>query len=233
MKLSIVIPVFNEKNTIQELLKKVDSVDFGDTQKEIIIVDDGSTDGTKEILKSLAGRFKVFFHEKNSGKGMALRTGFNNATGEIIVVQDADLEYDPNDLKVLLDKMKEPEVLVVYGSRRFNRNYHYFEGRYSGHVYAVGGIFLTWLTNLLYGINISDEPTCYKMFRANLLLDLDLKCKRFEFCPEVTAKVAKRGIKIHEVPISYYPRHKNEGKKIKIRDGIEAIITLLKYKFKR
>ncbi len=229
MKLSIVIPVFNEKSTIAEILKRIEAVDL-EMEKEIIIVDDFSTDGTRDILKKLdAGRYKIIFQEKNQGKGMALRTGFKEATGDFTVVQDADLEYDPNDFKILLNKILKENLQVVYGSRRLNRSY--FHERHSGHLFALGGIFLTWLTNFLYGTKITDEPTCYKMFRTDLLKSIDLDCVRFEFCPEITAKIAKRGIEIKEVPISYFPRHKNEGKKINWKDGLEAVITLLKYRF--
>jgi len=228
-KLSIVIPVYNEKGTILEILAKVKQADIGSAEKEIIIVDDFSTDGTREILTALDSQYKIIYHEKNRGKGMALRTGFKYATGDWAVVQDADLEYDPNDFKQMIEKISAPGVDVVYGSRRLNHNY--FNGRHSGHIFAVGGIFLTWLTNLLYGIKITDEPTCYKMFKIDLLKSIDLKCERFEFCPEATAKIAKQGIKIHEVPIKYYPRHKSEGKKINWRDGVEAICTLIKYRF--
>ncbi|MBU2219908.1 glycosyltransferase family 2 protein [Patescibacteria group bacterium] len=232
MKLSIIIPVFNEKNTVAEILKRIEAADLG-VDKEIIIVDDFSTDGTREILKSYEKKYRVLYHEKNQGKGRALRSGFTQASGDWAVVQDADLEYDPNDFKIMLEKARETGAAVIYGSRLFDRKYHYFEGRYSGHIYALGGIFLTWLTNFLYGTKITDEPTCYKMIKMNLLKSIDLECERFEFCPEITAKIAKRGIKIEEVPINYYPRHKNEGKKINWKDGIEAIWTLLKYKFKK
>ncbi|MEK7160401.1 MAG: glycosyltransferase family 2 protein, partial [Patescibacteria group bacterium] len=206
-----------------------EAADLG-VEKEIIIVDDFSIDGTREILKAYESKYQVIYHERNQGKGRALRTGFERASGEIIVVQDADLEYDPNDFRIMLEKIMEPGVQVVYGSRVRHENY--FKIRKSGHVFALGGFFLTWLTNFLYGVKITDEPTCYKMFRANLLPDLNLKCERFEFCPEITAKIAKKGIKIHEVLISYNPRHKDEGKKINWKDGIEAIWTLLKYRFK-
>jgi len=228
MKLSIVVPVFNEKNTIAEILKRVEAADLG-VEKEIIIVDDFSTDGTREIIKLYEDKYKVLYHEKNYGKGRALRTGFAVASGDIIVIQDADLEYDPNDFKIMLAKMAASNAQVVYGSRRLARSY--LKSRHSGHIFALGGITLTWLANLLYGIKITDEPTCYKMFRADLLKSLDLKCEHFEFCPEVTAKIAKRGVPIYEVPINYYPRHKNEGKKINWQDFIEAVWTLLKYKF--
>ncbi len=230
MKLSIIIPVFNEKNTVAEILKKIETADLG-VEKEIIIVDDFSTDGTREILKTAENKFKVFYHDRNYGKGMALRTGFKEMTGDLAVIQDADLEYDPNDFKILLNKIVDEDLQVVYGSRRLNRSY--LKGRHSGHLFAIGGILLTWLTNFLYGTNITDEPTCYKMFRTDLLKNIDLKCVRFEFCPEITAKIAKQGIKIQEVPISYYPRRKNEGKKINWKDALEAVWTLLKYRFKK
>ncbi len=231
MKLSIVIPVFNEKNTIGQIIEKIQNTNFGETSKEVIIVDDFSSDGTREILKNYENKYKILYHEKNRGKGWALRTGLASATGEITVIQDADLEYDPNDFKAMLVKMAESGALVVYGSRRLNHSY--FKRRHSGHIFALGGILLTWLANLLYKTGITDEPTCYKMFKTDLLKSFDLECERFEFCPEVTAKTAKRGIKIHEVPINYYPRHKNEGKKISWRDFFEAVWTLLKYKFKK
>ena len=231
MKLSIIIPVFNERETILELLNKVESADLGEAAKEIIIVEDCSTDGTRELLAGMEAKHKIIYHDKNYGKGRALRTGFALAAGEIIVVQDADLEYDPNDFKPMLAKMAEPGAQVVYGSRVGHENY--FKIRKSGHVFALGGLFLTWLVNFLYGTKITDEPTCYKMFKAELLPALNLKCERFEFCPEFTAKVAKKGIKIHEVPISYNPRRKNEGKKIKFKDGLEAIAVLIKNRFKR
>jgi len=230
MKLSIVIPVFNEKNTVAEILTKVETANLG-VEKEIIIVDDFSTDGTREILKNYESRYTIIYHDKNCGKGRALRTGFSVITGDVVVVQDADLEYNPNDFKLMLAKMAETGGQVVYGSRRLAHSY--FKSRHSGHIFAVGGIALTWLTNLLYNTKLTDEPTCYKMFRTDLLKNIDLECERFEFCPEITAKIAKRGIKITEVPINYYPRHKNEGKKINWKDGIEAIWTLLKYRFKK
>lgn len=230
MKLSIIITVYNEKNTIREIVKKVESVDLGQVEKEIIIVDDFSSDGTRDILATLEQKnLIIIYHEKNYGKGRALRSGFSNATGDWVVPQDADLEYDPQDLKALVDKISETGVAVVYGSRV--RHDNYFKIRKSGHIFALGGFFLTWLTNFLYGTKITDEPTCYKMFRRDFLPALDLQCERFEFCPEITAKIARKKIKIYEVPINYYPRHKNEGKKIKWRDGLKAVITLLKYRF--
>jgi glycosyltransferase involved in cell wall biosynthesis len=229
-KLSIIIPVFNEKNTIAEILEKIEAIDLG-MGKEIVIIDDFSTDGTRESLGSYESKYKIIYHEKNHGKGRALRTGLANVTGDIVVVQDADLEYDPKDFKIMLAEMLSNDAQVVYGSRRLQHSY--LKSRHSGHIFALGGILLTWITNLLYRTGITDEPTCYKMFKTDLLKSFNLECERFEFCPEVTAKTAKRGIKIHEVPINYYPRHKNEGKKINWQDFIEAVWTLLKYKFKK
>lgn len=229
-KLSIIIPVYNEKETILKILEKVRNVDLGQVEKEIIVVDDFSTDGTRQILESLQNQYKVIFHDKNCGKGRAIRTALEQATGDWSVIQDADLEYDPNDIKLILNKIMEPGVLVVYGSRRLHKSY--FQERHSGFIYAIGGIFITFLTNLLYNTKITDEAICYKMVKTDLLRGLDLQCERFEFCPEVTAKIARRKIKIYEVPVSYNPRHKDEGKKINWKDGLEAIWTLVKYRLK-
>lgn len=230
MKLSIIVPVFNEKNTIIQILEKLEKLELG-AEKEIIVVDDFSIDGTREILRSRPGGYRVFFHDKNYGKGWAIRTGLAEATGDYVVIQDADLEYEPNDFKKMLNLITAAGGQVVYGSRRLQHSY--LRSRHSGHIFAFGGIFLTWLTNLLYQTEITDEPTCYKMFKTDLLKGLGLECQGFEFCPEATAKIAKRKIKIYEVPINYYPRHKNDGKKINWRDAVIAVWTLLKYKFKK
>ncbi len=226
-KLSIIIPVYNERGTILKILDKINKVDLG-MEKEIIIIDDNSVDGTRELLTAWGDKYKILFQPRNLGKGRAIRTGLAEVSGDLVVIQDADLEYDPEDIKLLLAKMREKQAQVVYGSRRLKKSNHY--EHYSSLAFAAGGIFVTWLTNLLYGINITDEPTCYKMFRTGLLKSLNLECERFEFCPEVTAKIARQKIKIYEVPINYYPRHKNEGKKINWRDGAEAIWTLIKYR---
>ncbi|HEY3374552.1 MAG TPA: glycosyltransferase family 2 protein [Candidatus Aquicultor sp.] len=226
MKLSVIIPCYNEKGTISELLAKVQAVDI---DKEIIVIDDGSTDSTRDILASIpqSSDITVIYHEKNKGKGAAIRTGIVHATGDLIIIQDADLEYDPNDYHALIGPfLNGSGVRVVYGSRLLKNN-----GR-SYWRYFLGGKVVTLVTNLLYRTHITDEPTCYKVFRSDVLKSMDLKCNRFEFCPEVTAKVAKRQIKIHEVPIAYYPRKLEEGKKIGWRDGVEAITTLLKYRFR-
>ena len=230
MKLSIIIPVFNEKDTILKLLKKVGSVIL---QKEIIIVDDGSFDGTKEILKTEAvyrmldtsqNQIKIVCHEKNMGKGMAIRTGLKHVTGDIVIIQDADLEYDPEDYVKLIDPILQKKADIVYGSRILGKNKKSYWSFY------LGGRVLSFFTNLLYGSHITDEPTCYKVFRSDVINSTRLVCKRFEFCPEITAKLLKKGHKIYEVPIHYYPRSISNGKKIRFRDAIEAFWVLIKYR---
>ncbi len=228
-KISIVIPAFNEEKTIESILDRLESVDFGDIQKEIIIVDDGSKDGTALILKKYQDKYKVIRHQINSGKGAAVRAGFKEASGDFIVVQDADLEYDPKDIKRMVDYAREKKADVVYGSRRLGdlktKNLK------AGWFYHLGGRFLTIFTNLLYGIKITDEPTCYKMISRDVLKKINLRSTGFEFCPEITAKIARQRIPIYEIPISYIPRSKKEGKKIKFKDGLIAIWTLIRYRF--
>lgn len=228
MKLSILIPVYNEKNTINTILEKITNLDLGFVEKEIVIIDDCSTDGTREIIQSLGGRYKVLYHEKNQGKGAAIRTGLKEVTGEYVVVQDADLEYDPQDLRTMIQKMIEDNLRVLYGSRRLNRE----NRQHSGLQYYLGGWFLTLITNILYQQKLTDEPTCYKMFKTDFIKSMPLVCRRFEFCPEVTALAALRGEKIQEIPISYYPRHKSEGKKINWQDAVTAVRVLVLYKLK-
>lgn len=226
--LSIIIPVYNEEKSIKKIIALVKKVDLShlNTIKEIIVVDDGSKDNTVSVLKTVKG-IKLVMHAKNQGKGAAIRTGIKYATGDIILIQDADLEYDPEDYPALIKPILDGKARVVYGSRRLLKA----NKQHSGLSFFIGGVTLTWITNLLYGLRITDEPTCYKVFEANVLKNIPLKCKRFEFCPEVTAKVAKRKIRIYEVPIRYYPRSAKEGKKIKWKDGVEAIWALLKYRF--
>ena len=228
-KLSIIIPAYNEENNIQELLTKVINVPlerYG-ISKEIIVIDDGSNDSTTEIVKKFKS-IKLIQLNKNIGKGYAVRTGIKNATGEIILIQDADLEYDPNEYYSLINPIINKQAKVVYGSRRLKES----NRKYSSLSFFIGGIGLTMLTNILYpNLQITDEPTCYKVFRSDIIKNIPLKCKRFEFCPEVTAKIGKKRIKIHEVPISYFPRSVENGKKIRWKDGIEAVWTLLKYRF--
>ncbi|MDD5031561.1 MAG: glycosyltransferase family 2 protein [Patescibacteria group bacterium] len=221
MKLSVIIPVYNEINTIAEIIERVGKVPV---EKEIIVVDDGSTDGTDKKIDGLPG-IKTLKHESNLGKGAAIRTGLALASGELVIIQDADLEYDPDDYLKLMAPIKEGLADAVYGSRNLGNN------KPGTMTYKWGGIFLSHLANFLYGLKITDEATCYKLFKTDILKSLNLKCRRFEFCPEVTAKLAKRGYKIKEIPISYSPRSFSEGKKIKWTDGLSAIFTLIKLRF--
>jgi len=225
-KLSIIIPAYNESKTIRAILNKVKRAPLRGVKKEIIVVDDASTDGTTELLKkNKYGSIKILHHNKNMGKGAAIRTGLRHATGDIVLIQDADLEYDPNDYQKLIAPIIKGKADVVYGSRLLGQ-----KSKYSKFAYYAAGRSLTMLTNLLYGINITDEPCGYKVFKASIIKNIPLKCKRFEFCPEITAKVSKRHIKIFEVPASYMPRSREEGKKIKFKDWLEAVYTLVKYR---
>jgi len=223
VKLTVVIPVYNEKETIQTIVHRVQAVPI---DKEIIIVDDDSTDGTKEVLKQLqAEGVKVLYHERNMGKGAALRTGFQHVTGDLAIVQDADLEYDPQDYLKLLQPILEGNADVVYGSRFSGQNQNMMS------LHRFGNQFLTFVTNVLYGTSITDMETCYKLFRAPLLKDIKIECDRFNFEPEITAKILRRKLKIVEIPISYSARKFSEGKKITWRDGFSAVWTLFKYRF--
>jgi dolichol-phosphate mannosyltransferase len=226
-KLSVIVPTYNEAATIEALLKRV--LDTG-LDLEVVVVDDGSSDETPEILRRFESdpRVVVVTQGKNSGKGSAIRAGIGSVTGDVVIIQDADLEYDPNDYRAILREFDDPEVSVVYGSRRLMKS-----NPMSSLSFFLGGVTLTWITNLLYGTRITDEPTCYKAFRTELLRGLPLQCRGFEFCPEVTAMVAKRGIRIKEVPIHYHPRLKSEGKKIRARHWFEAVGTLLKHRFRK
>lgn len=230
--LSIIIPAYNEEKTIAELLQRVLDADLGEgIDRELIVVNDCSTDSTGRIVQSFIAAhpqapITYLVHDRNQGKGMAVRTGIQAVTGDYVVMQDADLELDPNDFARMLPHLLSGQYRVVYGSRFLaEENSHtYFS-------YQLGGKFLSVMTNLLYDQRITDEPTCYKMFDAGLLKSIPLDCKGFEFCPEVTAKVSRLGYKIKEVPIRYYPRSIEEGKKLRLRDGLKAIGTLLKYRF--
>jgi len=224
MKLSVIMPVYNEEATIQEILKQVRAVGAVD---EIIIVDDGSTDQTRELLKPEENQpgTIVIYQARNQGKGAAVRTGIDRAAGDIILIQDADLEYDPRDYPMLIRPIVEGRVKVVYGSR--------FLGPRKAMMFwhMLGNRLLTLLTNVLYNAILSDMETCYKVFRADVIKGIPLRSKRFEFEPEITAKVLKRGHRIFEVPISYYGREYDEGKKITWREGPKAMWTLIKYRF--
>ncbi len=225
MKLvSIVIPVYNEVRTINTLLSQVFTAKLEDWSCEVIVVDDGSTDGTKDKLQAWRKRCQVIFQPFNKGKGAALREGFKRARGEIILIQDADLEYNPSDYMTLLNPFNNPSVQVVYGSR--------FLGPHLStmFLYALGNKFVTFVTNLLYNSNITDMETGYKVFRRNILDKIQIKAMRFNFEPEFTAKILKAGIQIYEVPISYYGRKFAEGKKLTWKDGVAALWTIIKYR---
>ena len=226
MKVSVVIPVYNEVSTIREIVVRVQAVDLN---KEIIIVDDGSTDGTRELLQKITlshENVRVLYHDRNQGKGAALRTGFEAVTGDIVIIQDADLEYDPREYPVLLEPILDGRADIVYGSRflggphRVLFFWHY-----------LGNKFLTLLSNALTNLNLTDMETCYKVFRREVLSDIQLKSNRFGFEPEFTAKIAKKEFRIYETSISYSGRTYVEGKKIGWKDGVKAIFSILWFRF--
>ena len=224
MQVSVIIPCFNEKDTISAIIEKVENATV--FIKEIIIVDDLSTDGTREILEKINNPIiKILFHQKNQGKGAALRTGFSKVSGDICIIQDADLEYDPSEYPKLIKPIIDNKADVVFGSR--------FKGDAAHRVvyfwHRVGNGFLTLLSNLFTDINLSDMETCYKVFRKDIIHSIKIKENRFGFEPEITAKVAKMNLRIYEVGISYYGRTYAEGKKITWRDGIRAIYCIIKY----
>jgi glycosyltransferase involved in cell wall biosynthesis len=223
MRVSIIMPVYNEKATLLDILKRVEDVPL---DKEIIIVDDGSTDGSREILQSLdPARAAVIIHERNAGKGAAIRSALPHCTGDIITIQDADLEYEPGDLLRLIRPIETGKAAVVYGSRFTGERRNMFFWHW------VGNQFLTLMTNILYDTTLSDMETCYKMFRADIIKGLNLKSRGFEIEVEMTSKVLKRRHRIYEVPISYAGREFHEGKKITWKDGVAALWYLFKYRF--
>lgn len=229
-KLSIVMPCYNEKATVRAIVSEVLAVNLGATEKEIVMVDDGSKDGTPAILKELAKKhpeIRVLEQPKNMGKGAALKRGILETTGDVVVVQDADLEYDPNEYKRLLYPIERGHADVVYGSRFIGGEPHriiYYRNQ-------VANKFLTMLSNMFTGLNLTDMETCYKMFRGDLVRSLakDLKAQRFGFEPEITARVARSKAAVYEIGISYYGRSKEEGKKIGFRDGLKAIGEIIRY----
>jgi glycosyltransferase involved in cell wall biosynthesis len=225
MKLSIVIPCYNEKNTIQDIVNAVKAAPVAD--KEIVIVDDYSTDGTRDVLREqIAPQVdRIIYHEVNQGKGAALRTGFRHVTGDVVVVQDADMEYDPQEYSLLMDPIEKGRADVVFGSRFMGGAPH----RVVYFWHMMGNRFLTLLSNMFTNINLTDMETCYKMFRREVIQSIVIEEDRFGFEPEITAKVAARGCRIYEVGISYYGRTYAEGKKIGWRDGFRAIYAILKY----
>jgi glycosyltransferase involved in cell wall biosynthesis len=224
MKISIVIPVFNERDTIAQVIGRVRAV-LGERPSEIIVVDDGSSDGTRDILRTVQG-IRLIEHEENRGKGAALRTGFGAVAGDVVIVQDADLEYDPRDYEKLLEPIMDGRAVVVFGSRflggphRVLFFWHYLANK-----------MLTWLSNVFTNLNLSDMETGYKVFRREVLAKIQIRSDRFNFEPEITAKVAKGRLRIYEVPISYSGRTYEEGKKIGFVDGISALWSIIKYRF--
>jgi glycosyltransferase involved in cell wall biosynthesis len=227
MKLSVVIPVYNEKDTIRQIYDAVKAVDL---EKEIILVDDCSTDGTREILQNLQDdATRVVLHERNQGKGAALRTGFRNATGDIVIIQDADLEYDPSQYPKLIQPILQGKADVVYGSRFMTGEYR----RVLFFWHMVGNKVLTLLSNMFTNLNLTDMETCYKVFRREVLEKIQVEEDRFGFEPEITAKIAKLDVRIYEVGISYSGRTYKEGKKIGWKDGISALRCILKYNLLR
>lgn len=232
-KLSIIVPVYNEEKTIQKVIEKLLKIDLstlGEVDKEIIVIDDGSTDGTREILSKLkvqSEKLKVISQGKNQGKGVAVRRGFKEATGEILLIQDADLEYNPEDYEKLLKPIITGETKVVYGSRFLQENPNLYRR------YLWGNKFLSFLISFLYWTKITDAYTCYKVMKKEIYKNLDLKSAGFEFEAEVTCQLLKKGDKILEVPISYNPRRLEEGKKINWQDAISGLWTIIKCKVKR
>lgn len=225
LKLSVIIPCYNERATVATVIERVRAVNLA---YEIIVVDDGSTDGTREVLAQVDPRddLKIILHDHNQGKGAAVRTGFKAATGNVLLIQDADLEYDPREYPVLLRPIQEGITKVVYGSRFLGgpRKAMFFWN-------MVANRTLTLVTNILYNAILSDMETCYKVFCAEIVQDIRLRSRRFDFEPEITAKVLKRGHRIYEVPISYNGREWEEGKKISWKDGVVAMWTLFRYRF--
>ena len=223
-RLSVIVPVYDERNTVVEIVRRMRAVDIS-LEREFVLVDDGSTDGTREVLRQLAdSTVRVVYHEKNQGKGAAIRSGLEHVTGELVLIQDADLEYDPDDWPKLLAPVLRGRAQVVYGSRFTG------ERRNMLFLHWIGNRFLSLVTNVLYNTTLSDMETCYKLFDRRVLAGIKLRSSRFDFEPEVTAKVLKQGIRIYEVPISYAGREFHEGKKITWRDGLVALWTLVKYR---
>jgi glycosyltransferase involved in cell wall biosynthesis len=228
VQLSVIIPAFNEQNTLEEIVRRVARIDV---DKEIIVVDDCSTDGTMEVAQRLerAGTIRLIHHDKNQGKGAALRTGFAHARGDIVVVQDADLEYDPNELPKLMEPILAGKADVVYGSRFVGGESH----RVLYFWHSVGNRFLTLASNMFTDLNLTDMETCYKLFRREVIQSITIEESRFGFEPEITAKVAKRGFRIYECGISYSGRTYDEGKKIGWKDGVRALYCIVKYNVKK
>lgn len=228
MKLSVVIPVYNEVSTVREIVELVQAVDL---PKEIILVDDFSTDGTRDLLTEIereSDNVRIRFHERNFGKGRALRTGFEHATGDYVIIQDADLEYDPQDYSKLLKPLLSGKADAVFGSRFLTTDEH----RVLYFWHSLGNRLLTLLSNMATDLNLSDMETCYKVFRRELIQSIELEEDRFGFEPEITQKIAKAGARVYEVGIAYHGRTYDEGKKIGMKDGFRALWCILKYRVK-
>lgn len=225
MNISVIIPIYNEKDTIQEIIHRVWQTEIPD---EIVLVDDGSQDGTRALIEKYTDRddMQVMYHESNQGKGAAVRTGLDAARGDVIIIQDADLEYDPRDYPALLKPIREGVADVVYGSRFLGAS-----RRVAMFWHMVANKMLTLMTNILYDTILTDMETGYKVFKKEIVEDMPLHAKRFEFEPEFTAKILKRDVRIFEVPITFNPRDYDEGKKIGLADAFEAVWTLIKYRF--
>ena len=230
MKLSIVVPIYNEVATIERIVEAIKSVDIG-MEKEVVLVDDCSKDGTRDLLQQMQAKdpsLAVYFHEVNQGKGGALHTGFQKATGDYVLIQDADLEYDPHEYPQLLAPLLSGRADVVFGSRFLGGGPH----RVVFYWHFVGNRFLTWLSNMTTNLNLTDMEVCYKVFKREVIQAIPLREKRFGFEVEITAKVARRHLRVYEVPISYYGRDYSEGKKIGWKDGVSAIRCILRYAWK-
>lgn len=229
MKLSIIIPVYNEKHTILEILKKVERIN--EIQKQIIVIDDGSIDGSYDLIKSFnfISDHKIIRHKKNTGKGSCIISAQHYVLGDIVIIQDADLEYDPKNYKDIIRIFYDQNKKVVYGSRVLNRH-RYSQKNFISNFRIFANHILTLITNIFFFQNLTDAHTCYKAFDSKIFKEINLKENDFAFCPEITAKVSKLGFKISEVPISYFGRNYKEGKKISFYDGIRAIFVLLKYR---